>query len=414
MEVRGALQKDKWNYGASFSSQKLVPAFPVSFKAGNLSTSGSLSKLNSPALSSSLSAFAPLQIKSTKLGADLAYYNNFSSAQAFFLEAGLKKGPKLKELSLSAYYKPASQKGEASFSSCLNAKLNPWEKAEINYSFTGGFYPYKKANFSSWFTDKSYYKQGQLFCFNNQLSFSSKIFSSLFIMTTYQSPFNELLNSWRSENLLRLKDFSFTLDAFYNPNDFLITSSDKKLSPLLQFSSGGQYKFSAGNVRPCLITIGIKSQADIKLDQESHTLKTAGGIKYSEGFGAGSVISHIELDLLEQAYGIKASFSMGSIESSNSFYIRDFLPSISGKFTFTPDSKKAGWTFAEKIVFKLEYLAADRAISISNKNQFLFTQKNSDESNKMNFSTGLNAKVKIKYFTIQLCLDYELEKDFGA
>ena len=64
LEIRGAVKPSlDWNYGLSFSSKKLTPKVPVTIKIGNLYGGGSLSKLNSPALYSSLSPFTSSSVK---------------------------------------------------------------------------------------------------------------------------------------------------------------------------------------------------------------------------------------------------------------------------------------------------------------------------------------------------------------
>ena len=68
MELRGAVEKSKWNYGASFSTKHWFSNAPVTFKLGNLSAGGSLSKLNSPAIYSSVSPFSSSSLRGARTG----------------------------------------------------------------------------------------------------------------------------------------------------------------------------------------------------------------------------------------------------------------------------------------------------------------------------------------------------------
>ena len=406
-EFRGSAgAENKWNYGVSFSSKKLYPKACIELKTGNLSSSGSLSKLNSPALSSSVSPFLYSSLRTSSFEVSLPQYNSFSNPQSYFVQTVFKPNQVFKQVSLSAFYKD-SGKDSGAFTSCFEIKFAPWKKAELSYCITGGLYPYKSKEVTSWFYEEKYYKDGKHLCFNNQFSVVAGNFSSLFIMSCYQSPFGEFENTWRLENLLKLKDFSFSLNTFYNPNNLLITSSDKKLKPLLQVSGGGQYKTLAGTHIPLSLIAGINTLAELNLSENNHSVKTAAGIRYSSLDFSGSLSTVINLKLTDNQGEINASFTGGSVDFSNSFYINDFTPGISGKFTFTPDSKKENWTFTEKIGINFEYQTGAEKISFSNKNQITFTQKTGNLKNKIAFTSSLTAKFQFRFCSLHVHLEFQ-------
>ena len=227
-------------------------------------------------------------------------------------------------------------------------------------------------------------------------------------MNTYQSPFGDFLNTWQTKNTLKLKNFTFNLDAFYNANDEVLTNTDKRIKPLLELDCGGQYQFFTETKNPYLITVGINSQADINLAQKNHTMKTQGNIYYSGGAAKGFLKTGLNFKLTNEADGIKTEFSGGSIESSNSFYIYDFTPTITGKFSFTPDSKKTKWTYTEKIGINFEYEDRGRNITFTNKNQITFTQKTEDSKNKIEFTSSLSAKFVFRFCSLLFHLEFQV------
>ena len=408
VEARGSFRSDlKWNYGAALSTQKLFPKLQLTLKTGNLSYSGSISKLNSPALSSLSSAFCPGSVRTNGLTAALPQYESFSSVQGYFFETIYKPNKILKQISFDALYKiDKDNNKDITFSALI--KTASFKKVDISFCSTAGVYPYKKKNLTSWFTNEAYYSAGNHFCINNQISFSGTNFSSLFIAGTYQSPFGDFLNTWRTENIIKLKDFSFNLNCFYNKNEEVITSSAKTINPLLQISGGTQYKSTAGKKHPYQITTGINSQADINLNKTNHSFKTVGGIRCSGGDFSGVLSGTINLNLTKDAEGIKASFTGGALDASGSFYIKDLTAGLSGKFTFTPDSKKTKWTYSEKIGLNFEYEIPNGIVSFSNNNQIVFTQKTDDTKNKIAFTSSLNATVQFRFCTLRVHLEFQV------
>ena len=407
-EVRGAYtNKSKWNYGASLSSQKLFPKIELNLKAGNLSSSGSLSKLNSPGLSSLTSPFAST-IRPSTLQVSLPQYDSFSAKQSYSLEAAIKPSKLIKQINLVMFYKTQDEQDNmGALTASAQIKASPWKKTELSLCTTGGIYPYKKKNVTTWFTDELFYHDGEHFCINNQLFFNSSHFSSLFIHSIYQSPFGDFLYTWRSENQIKLEHFTFNLSSFYNPNDEVITSSDKKLKPLLQVCSGIQYKTFMQTRLPVLITTGINSQGDFNLAEKNHTLKTTAGVKYSASDFSGVLCAGINTSLENQTEGFKTVFTGGSVESSNSFYINDFTPSATAKFSFTQDSKQKKWTYSEKLGINFEYEPQNNKVSFTNKNAITFTQKQGELKNKIEFTSSLTAKFQFRFCSLHVHLEFQ-------
>ena len=409
VEARGAVTNDsRWNYSVGISTQKLFPKLVFSAKAGNLTATGSLSKLNSPALSGSIGAFSNSSLKLSGLEVSHGQYDSFSAAPGYSFEAGYSPGGIIKQITFDVYYKDKKDDADGSLTTSAKIRIQPAKKTEISFCTTAGLYPYKKKNITSWFTDEAFYKQGNHICFNNQIFVNAGNCSSLFVIGTYETPFGNFINTWRSENLLKFKHFSFTLNGFYNPNDEVITSSDKKINPLMQFSSGVQYNFITETKVPVKITTGLNTFVELNLAQKNHTLKNALGIKYSAMDFAGLLSFNISTKLDNSGEGINTSFENGSIETSNSFYINNFTPKLTTKFTFTPDQNKTKWTFSQRIGLEFEYEMPDQTVTFSNKNQVTFTQKTDDSKNKIAFTCSLNAKFQFRFCILHVHLEFQV------
>ncbi|MBO4629074.1 MAG: hypothetical protein J5687_03880 [Treponema sp.] len=369
----------KWNYGIEFSTHDLFPKLKIILRTGNLTGTGSLPQ-----------------------------YNSFSSPQSYFGEINWTSNKIVKKLSINALYKSNNKNESGTFTSTALIKLKSFNKATLTFSNTAGVYPYDKRKFTSWFNEEKFYHEGRHVCFSNQISLVANGNSTVFIVNTYQSPFGDFLNTWQTKNTLKLKDFTFDFDAFYNANDEVLTNADKKIKPLLQLDFGGQYKFFTGTKNPYAITAGINSQTDINLAQKNHTMKTQGNIYYSGGAAKGFFKTELNFKLTNEADGIKTDFSGGSIESSNSFYIYDFTPTITAKFSFTPDSKKTKWTYTEKIGINFEYEESGKNITFTNKNSISFTQKTGDSKNKIAFTSSLSAKFVFRFCSLLFHLEFQV------
>ena len=389
-ELRGSLLTDfskgqidfdnlKWNYGLEFSTQKLFPRLKILLRTGNLNGSGNLPQ-----------------------------YNNFNFPQSYFGELNWNPNKTFKKLSFNVLYKSNAEGGIGSLSSTAFIRIKPLNKLSLTFLSEAGLFPYDKKKISTWFSNEQYYHDGKHVCFKNQISLADNGSSTVFTVNTNQSPFGYFLNTWQIENTINFKHFSFTMNGFYNPNNEFITSSGKIINPLLELDAGGQYKFFTETKNPYLITVDINSQVDINLAEKNHTMKAQGNIRYSGDAAKGFIKSSMNLKLINESDGIKTDFSGGSIEASNSFYIQDFTPSVTGKFSFTPDSKKTKWTLIEKIGINFEYEEPGGKISFTNKNEISLTQKTGDSKNKIGFTSSLNAKFLFRFCTLRVHLEFQV------
>ncbi len=242
-EFRFGLNEEDMNYGLSLNTKAFLPALPIIFKSGNLSGGGALSKLSNPALTNSSSAFSTGISAVNELTASLPSYTSFSKDQSCFVQAEVplkfKKKFEIKNL-LNIWLTP--ELPSPIYSAAIKA-LADEKRLSLNLSaITGSFY-YDEAKASSWISDQAYYKEGIHQCSLLQFSVSYKNRAASAISTTfaagfYESPFGKLPLNLRADIDFKNREIELFTSAFYNPQEGLITSSDKYLSSMFQVKSG--------------------------------------------------------------------------------------------------------------------------------------------------------------------------------
>lgn len=393
LELKGSVTSDfqKKNWNIAFNSKKLIPFAVCNLKAGNISGGGSLSKLNSPELTFGTSPFiSATSLKTTKLTCSQASYDSFSKSTGIFTQLSFgRKDGLLDELDFSFCYDTNS------FTSSLNLK-KAFDKNSISLNFTGGLYPYKKANQESWFNDRLYYHSGKHICSYAQLCFSFPAFSTVISSGIYESPFGKYETVYRMENRLKLKNFVFELNGFYNPDERIITSSDKKLSPLLQIQS-------AAGIQINKLRIAGKTQADINLGEKTHCIKNTIGTGWNINTFEGSVQAYSIINVEEKNDSLKFELGKSDLKTVLGLYIGDVKPELNFKFSITPDHSKGLHTFNESLKLKCTYYGK---FDLSGYANLELEQKNKKNKNK--FTAGAELKIKIKWFSLKVEVDIEV------
>lgn len=384
-------QSQPYNYGVLLNTQKFFPVVPVVFMTGNLSASGSISRLNSPELSQSIGWSAPA-VKTNPLKASLPQPLSFSKPQSFFVQAGTgdKKGF-FKNMQINAFL------NDEALTSSLDLMLGLFNKLDLNLNITGGIYPYGQSKQSSWFNDTPFYHEGKHFCCSSQVNLTGQKFSSLFLLNAYELPQGQLCFTYRGEAFIKFKHFSFNLKGYYNPNQRVITSSQKVLEPLLQLRQNSQYQFITGLKKPLIIKSGFGAQADIKLYSQEHIVKTNGGFHItSEKFNLYGA-AKINLKISNKTEDLSVDFTGGSIENSLCGYIGPVKPELTARFSFVPDSKKEIWTYTEKAGINLIYSGP---FYIKGGGNVTFVQKNGEL--KRTYSGVIDLKLKFDFVSAEV------------
>ena len=389
LELRGGLElnplviKDsKYNYGVAFNSDHWYKAFPVVFKAGNLSTEGSLSRLNNPEFSQVASSTGLSNARTVSFfEVSLPQKDSFSKAQALFVQAGYK-AQKLKKTDMNFFYDGKTPVGS------FDLVYNPSKAFDIGFCFTGGVFQNERKESTAWFLEAPGFHSGKIFCWNAQISFLSKNYKTVLLANIYESPFGKFNSCWRWENQFLFKEAACIFDVFYNPVQNLITSSGKRLSPLLQLRYGCNFE-AAG------FTAGASSLLNINLHKNMHNLKNECGIKYSGKIYRGELILAATVNIQNISQEYKIDFPNASIQNSNSVALGEFKLELNPKLYFERGS--SGKVDLRGVIgCNGRY---DGAVKLDLKTQVEITRQ------KRKFSAGLGVQKQIKWFT----LDFKIE-----
>ena len=394
MEIRGAVDKpfgeQRYNYGLMLTSKPFSPLFPVTLKAGNLSAGGSLSRLNSPELLQTISAFGQETAKSCELTISLPSDSNFSKPQAVSIQ--FETGNKERFLSGTTFY------DKATITQSLSFKLMPINQLKLGFCFTGGIYEYKTTNTTAWFM-QFFNPLGSHLCSNFQFSVSFKNLSSVLTINTYETPQGNFKNTYRIENSLQVKNLLLNVNGYLNYEDKIITSTSKNLSPLLQLQTGAQYKIKLPKLKLTILT-GINAQTNIILDKKENNSKTALGIKLTGPGFSGYITTNNNFELIYQNK-TNYDFTDGNVKGGFAFAIYDFKTQISTGFYYTTDSKH-NWNYSEKLGINFEYSGIP---DISWNNSLTLSQK---KENKLSFTSSLNVKAQFRFCSLRVHLEFQV------
>ena len=394
MELRGAvdepLGKQKFNYGLMLTSKPFTPLFPVTIKAGNLSAGGSLSRLNSPELSQSISAFGQETAKPLEMTVSLPTDSSFSKPLAFSLQ--FETGNKQRSISGTTFY------DSSTITQTLSFKILPVNQLKLALCFTGGIYQYKTTNTTAWFT-QVFYPQGVHLCSNVQLAVSYNKLSSVFSINSYETSQGDFQNTFRLENSIQFKNLLLNLNGYLNYENGILTSSGKNLSPLFQFQAGAQYKFKIPKKKLTIIT-GINAQNNISLNKNDNTSKTAAGIKLTGPGFSGTLTTNNNLKLINKNIP-KYEITSGNLKGGFAFSFYDFKTQISTGFYYSADNKR-NWNYSEKLGLNFEYVGMP---DISFNNTLTFSQK---KENKVLFTSSLNVKAQFRFCSLRVHLEFQV------
>ena len=339
-----AVNQDDYNTGFLITSKNFCKKLPLEARFGNLSCSGSLSKLNSPELSKGRSPFTTGLAAVSSLSANLPGYTSFSKAESTFLQL---KGNNLlkKKLDFSVNTWISSENSSPLSSAMLSYRF-PSKKLTLNTSFTSGQFDYSENSSSSWFLNSPYYQAGShqcsLFQFSADYINKNKKteLNSLFMTAVYESPFGPLSAVYRTDLRFSYKQIEFYSSAYLNPYQDILTSSQKKLKPAFQFKSGfiSRKPLISKKDRLIFLKYGANAFTCLNLTDTQHLLRFNTGAQISTELT--SISFYISADALLYSTSpeipprqIKTSAL--SLQLKNSWYLKSFTPG----FTFNIERK---------------------------------------------------------------------------
>lgn len=380
-EARFYHNGEKFNYGFSSSSEKLMKYISSNIKAGTISSSGAISKLNNPLLSASVTPFTATTADVSFITSALAGSSSFSNPLGFFWQSQYKNTHSpLQNAVINLFYQPENQK--LAFTSGI--KLIPVKKIELSSSTTAGYFPYKENSSSSWFfKDDFYYPAGQHFCVTFQNAISLWNLKFLLTFSEYESPLGQFAPTFRLDLRYKKNGYTFTGEAFYNPQNNVLSSSEKKLNELLQFKSSIQKQFTGGIAFPVFYKLGVSfyNSYDFKNSQNN--------IKIGTGFQLSSILTSLSLTITSE---LSDTLDSLSLQIKNSWYFSHITPGITLTGTVSPNKDFSEIKSSEKISLNINFLTNPH---FSTASSLSFTQKNG-ESLKNSFTSSVNLRFSVR------------------
>ncbi len=428
-EFRISRREDRQNFGFLFSGEKGLKRLPLEIKIGNLSCGGSLTRLNSPELSSGSSPFSSGLISTTALTASLPGYSSFSKEESAFCQLKFTN-PAKKPFSLLLNVWVSPENPDPVFSSIISDRFFA-DRLTLKASFTAGKFFYSDNFSSSWFLKEPAYTEGSHFCSLAQLSAELKNQKNTvsaftgFTGAVYESPFGPLTAVYRTELKLSIKKTEFYAAAFLNAYEDVLTSSGKKLEPCAQFKGGFITKkpFLVKNTSLFFLKGGINAYTRINLTKNEHPLQVNTGLQLSSELTSLSFILSANTKMLTEAsnqppekikdtrlgFQIKNSWYFNSLTTGLSFSSEKKLQEYDMYSTQAQASEeKAVQTSSQTVVYRepepVKYkiqlsLSNNKKHKISGSLNYSFTTKGTTVTDSK-ISATVNCRLNFKNLTI--------------
>lgn len=405
-ELRSANRPEKFNLGLLFSSVSLYKKLPVEIKAGNLSASGSLSRLNSPELSNGTSPFSNGIISVSGISASLPSYSTFSKPAGVFFQIKMNQFVKHPCL-LSVNLLTSPDFSSPIFSTLISDKYLS-NRLTLSTSWTCGQFLYEDNYSSSFFLESPAYGEGTHFCCLAQFSAEYKTkkrkqtFYAGFMSAIYESPFGPYTAAWRIDLKASIKYTEVFASAFLNQYEELLTSSEKKLSPSTQFKAGFVSKMPLLTKHQNLLflKLGINAFSKINLTNTEHPLRLNIGAQITSDITSLSLTLSGTANLLSPAadqlpQSLEAAAFTAQLK--NTWYFKYITPSLTlsaeKKFSSRSDSPDT-----MKYKFLLNLTNSNKH-KLSGSCAFSFTSADRIISDKK-LSAALNCKMNFKMLTV--------------
>ena len=310
---------ESYSYGAYFQFPKIIPAV---IKAGRLSVSGSLSKLNNPELSSAVSPFSASVSQIKGLEAFLTGTSGISKSDSLFASIKFNAGKGKTEAGAAAFYSEEGNGALSFFSEFILPR-----KQKLDFQLTAGSFIYGASNSSSWFLDGPSFHGGRHFCASFQTGYSSSFYDAVLSDFVSFTPFGNPLTCIRFENRLKNRNSALALSFFLNPESGYITSSEKKTDCEIQLKLNGYVRKRVGKSYPVFLKTGFSLFAERNFQADEYSFKAAAGIQS---------LSHKNSVAVSADY----DFSKIQIHLKNIFFFSWGEPSLGVVLGYTPGKEK--------------------------------------------------------------------------
>ena len=405
-ELRSANRPEKFNLGFLFSSVSLYKKLPVEIKAGNLSASGSLSRLNSPELSNGTSPFSNGIISVSGISASLPSYSTFSKPAGVFFQ--IKMNQLVKHPCLLSINLLTSPEFSCPIFSTLISDKYLSNRLTLSASWTCGQFLYEDNYSSFFFLESPAYGDGTHFCSLVQFSAEYKTkkrkqtFYAGFMSAIYESPFGPYTAAWRLDLKASINHTEVFASAFLNQYEELLTSSEKKISPSTQFKAGFVSKMPLLTKHQNLLflKLGINAFSKINLTQTEHPLRLNIGAQLTSDITSLSLTLSGTVNLLSPAADqLPQSLEVAAFTAQlkNTWNFKYITPSLTlsaeKKFSSRSDSPDT-----MKCKFLLN-LTNNNKHKLSGSCAFSFTSADRIISDKK-LSAALSCKMTFKMLTV--------------
>lgn len=353
-------------YGAALSFNRTL-RFPLTLKAGTLSSGGSFSQLVSPAPSFSASPFG--KSFPTKTGLPSSLPSSGGEEKEFALAADIRFPEKIRRFAgsgASFFYRQ-----DGIFAASADMRINLPLMMSAAVSFTGGSF-FLKNNASSWFSEIAFFKPAKYSAFALQALFSAPNLTSLFTVNLYDQPSGKPRLTYRSENAISFGGFTLLVSAFASDGRGIITPNGTALNTLRQFRIAPQYTHRFSSPRFPALTVGaagVIRQKYVPSDNTEQTsVKCGCGLQYSD-----------------KKISSRFTFETDGIEFSKTKKTDSVRCTLSGKFSQKTEKIglgiQASGTFSKKTAeesCKISIAHSKKSFTTSGSAGFLFKQKNGE------------------------------------
>lgn len=351
MQLKLITDDDSCSAGGDFNLEFPWKKDSLLVKYGNLKYAGAFSKLKSPELSSSLSPFASTSVSFLELKASLPESTSTSTGGIFAQWTHKEKAPFPLKATVSAFL-DSSQKEAVSF--YLESSFTKFSSVKLSYTLAEFCYD---GNFSdSWFENHQFYCDGRSLSGCACLSVNLKAFYVDGFLCHYENPFPKPSFVYFGETGVRTKNVNAGISAYYNPNKFSLTPSEKKLEPGYSLKTNFTLIQKPGKAHYLYVKEGLSTYFKFDCTENYYPIKICPGFRITSSIFTLSLTGTVNAKILTDDYGEpdKLKISKFSTTLSNSWNIGFVSPGFNLKMDFEPQERKS-------TVFKTEWINAQSA-----------------------------------------------------
>lgn len=349
----------------------------VNAMTGTFSTSGSISKLKTPALSPQTQAITNSKPETTFLKANLPKAADYSKPQGFFISVGIHQKDLLQNFKTAAFL---NTEGDNHYAIFTQFKLS--KKTGLSFSGTGGIFSIENRS-SSWFSPAEFFPETKVPVINFQGTWTSPFFTSKESLTLFQNQNREEKFTISTENQIKYRDFLLNGAFFCSSDKTIWTADSARLKTLWQFKINPQLSFYPSN--RLKIQKGLLFMAEQKIQSDESIIISK---RLSAQINLTTKNFYTRALFYATGKNLKDSYC-GNLYFSASNKIRH---SESLSYSFLPDSEKQNIKFSQNVFLKSEKSPCINC-SITTTLSSVIKQKELD-STTFEIKTGFRLKTK--------------------